>query len=79
MTQVPASRSPPAPRTPSLIAQTMAVIRTQIRGLAEVLSFLVAGAAALWALLSGLLASARAQREVGAHLGKRLAPFPVDD
>ena len=79
MAQVSASSSSPAPRTPSLIAQAMAATRTQVRGLAELLAFFVAGAAALWAEFSGLLAGARARREVGTHLGERLAAFPIDD
>ena len=79
MGQVSASSSSPAPRAPSLIAQAMAAILTQVRGLAELLAFFVAGAAALWALFPGLLAGARARREAGTHLGERLPPFPVDD
>lgn len=79
MAQVSASRSSSAPGAPGMITQAMAATRTQVRGLAELLAFLVAGVAALWALLSGLLTGARARREAGTHLGERLAPFPVDD
>lgn len=79
MAQVSASSSSAAPRTRGLIAWAMAAIRTQVRGLSELLAFFVASAGALWALLSGLRVGARARRDAGPHLGERLAPFPIDD
>ena len=79
MAQISASSLPPTSRAPSLIGRAMAAIRTQARGLAELLAFFVAGAAALWALLTSLLTNARARKAAGSHLNKRLAPFPVDD
>lgn len=79
MAQVSASSLSPASRVPSLIGRAMAAIRTQLRGLAELLAFFVAGAAALWALLASLLTNARARRAAGPHLNERMAPFPVDD
>lgn len=79
MVQVSASSLSLASRARRLIAQTMAAIRTQVRGLAELLAFFVAGAAALRAFLSGLLTGARARKDAGTHLGERLALFPTDD
>ncbi len=79
MTLVSASSTSAAPRTRGLISWAMAALRKQVRGLFEVLAFLAAGAAAIWALLSNLLTSARVRRDAGPHLGERLAPFPIDD
>ena len=75
MAQVSASSSSPASRTPSLIAQAIAAIRTQVRGLAELLAFFVAGAAALSALFSDLLAGARPKRGRDSPWGA-LDPLP---
>ena len=79
MVQLSASSLSPAPHARSLIGQAIAAIRTQVRGLAELLAFFVAGAAALRAFLSGLLTGARARKDAGTHLGERLALFPTDD
>ena len=79
MVQLSASSLSPGPHARSLIGQAIAAIRTQVRGIAELLAFFVAGAAALWALLSGLLTQARARNDAGPHLNERLSPFPVDD
>ena len=79
MVQPSASSLSPSPRTQSLINQAMAAICTQVRGLAELLAFFVAGAVAIWALFFRLGAGARVRSEAGSPITERLAPFPTDD
>lgn len=60
-------------------ARRKAAFSEQVRGLAELLAFSGASAAAFWEFLTGGCFSSRVKGGSEPPLKDRLAPFPIDD